>query len=141
MKAKVSLRPFAPEDAEQVVDLLQHISDYRPDSEKVPELAHIFAEQKESYACVVVSGGCVVGFGSLFVLSRVRGGCSAVIEDMAVSADMRGKGIGRLILEDLLAQARKRGCFKVSLESSEMAEQFYRAAGFNIGGHVMKYRL
>jgi GNAT superfamily N-acetyltransferase len=60
---------------------------------------------------------------------------------MAVSTEMRGQGIGRLILEDLLAQARKRGCFKVSLESSEMAEQFYRAAGFDIGGHVMKYRL
>lgn len=141
MKANVSLRPFAPEDAEQVVELLQNISAYRPDSEKVPLLANIFAGQQESYACVAVHGGCVVGFASLFVLSRVRGGCSAVIEDMAVSTKMRGHGIGRLILEDLLAQARKRGCFKVSLESSEMAEQFYRTAGFNIDGHVMKYHL
>lgn len=141
MKATVSLRPFAPKDAEQVVELLQSISDYRPNTEKVPELARIFVEQKESYACVAVDDRCVVGFGSLFLLNRVRGGCSAVIEDMAVSAEMRGHGIGRLILEDLLAQARTRGCFKVSLESSEMAEQFYRALGFNIGGHVMKYTL
>lgn len=141
MKVKVSLRPFSPEDAEQVVELLQHISDYRPDPKKVPELANIFAEQKESYACVAVHSGCVVGFGSLFVLSRVRGGSSAIIEDMSVSTEMRGHGIGRLILEDLLTQARKRGCFKVSLESSEMAKRFYRAAGFAIGGHVMKYLL
>lgn len=141
MKASTSLRPFAPEDAEQVVKLLQDVSAYQPDQNKIQELAQSFAEQKQNFACVAVNGEYVVGFGSLFVLSRVRGGRSAIIEDMVVSARVRGQGIGRSILEYLLAQARKEGCFKVSLESSDMAIQFYEAAGFTIGGHVMKYHL
>lgn len=141
MQASVILRTFVPEDADQVVELLQDVSIYRPDSAKALELARIFAEQKESYACVAAYGERLVGFGSLFVLNRIRGGCSAIIEDMVVAADVRGQGIGRLVLDDLLAQARTRACFKITLESSEMAREFYRAAGFEIGGHVMKYRL
>lgn len=141
MQASIRLRPFAAEDAEQVVELLQDVSVYRPDSAKVFELGRIFAEQKDSYACVAAHDERLVGFGSLFVLNRIRGGRSAIIEDMVIAADMRGHGIGRLVLEDLIGQAQKMACFKVTLESSEMAREFYRAAGFEIGGHVMKCRL
>lgn len=141
MKADVILRPFTPLDADRVVDLLQDVSDYRPELANVFELARVFSEQKESYACIAVQGERLVGFGSLFVLIRVRGGRSAVIEDMVVAADMRDQGIGRLMLKDLLAQARARGCFKVVLESSEMGREFYLAAGFKTGGQIMKYFL
>ena len=140
MKTNVSLHPFAPEDAEQVVKLLQDVSAYQPDSDKIKDLGQIFVEQEKTFACVAVRDGCVIGFGSLFVLGRLRGGRSAIIEDMVVSAQERGQGIGRSILEYLLAQARKEGCFKVSLESSDIAIQFYQIAGFEIGGHMMKYR-
>ena len=135
------MRPFAPEHAEQVIQLLQDVSAYQPDQDKIQELAQSFLEKKQSFACVAVNGRYVIGFGSLFLLNRVRGGRSAIIEDMVVSARVRGQGVGRSILEYLLAQARKEGCFKVSLESSDMAIQFYKAAGFTIGGHVMKYHL
>jgi GNAT superfamily N-acetyltransferase len=141
MKANISFRPFTTEDAEQVFELLQDVSAYLPDPSKVLELGNNFANQKHSYACVALHGGRVVGFGSLFVLSRIRGGRSAIIEDMAVSFEVRGQGVGRSIVEYLLVQARKEGCFKVSLESSEMAAKFYRALGFEIGGNVMKYHL
>lgn len=141
MKVSVRLRPFSADDVEEVIDLLQDVSVYRPDSAKVLEMGRVFARQKDSYACVAVRGERLVGFGSLFVLNRIRGGRSAIIEDMVVAADVRGQGIGRLVLEDLLGESRKRGCFKVTLESSEMAQKFYRAAGFETGGHVMKYRL
>jgi len=138
VKTKVSLRPFAPENAQQVVNLLQDVSAYQPDQDKIQDLARSFAEQQYSIACVAVYNGSVVGFGSLFLLNRVRGGKSAVIEDMVVHSGLRGQGIGRSILDYLLEHARKEGCFKVSLESSDTATQFYHASGFIVSGHIMK---
>ncbi len=54
---------------------------------------------------------------------------------------MRGKGIGRAILSALSDEARARGCFKISLEASASAEQFYYDAGFVKSGQVMKLML
>lgn len=139
MNSKISLRPFTSSDAEQVIDLLQDVSVYRPDPASVSTLARQFAEQENSYACVAMRGVRLIGFGSLFILSRIRGGRSAIIEDMVVAADVRGQGIGRLVLENLLSQAHKQECFKVSLESSENALGFYQAAGFECGGRILKY--
>jgi GNAT superfamily N-acetyltransferase len=138
VNSNVRLRPFAIEDAEQVFKLLQDVSTYHPDQDKIQQIAQTFAEQKQSLACVAVYNGSVIGFCSLFVLDRVRGGKSAIIEDMVVCSELRGQGIGRLILEYLLDQARKVGCFKVILESSDKAIQFYQALGFTPSGCVMK---
>jgi glucosamine-phosphate N-acetyltransferase len=128
-------------DVYTVIDLLQDVSAYRPDPAEVTKLGQSFASQGDSYACVAVHGERLVGFGSLFVMNRVRGGRSAIIEDMVVLTDMRGQGVGRLMLNDLLAQARARGCFKVTLESSEMGKGFYKLARFEEGGRVMKIHL
>lgn len=133
-----SLRAFAADDVKQVIDLLQDVSPFRPAEDSLAELARCFAAQADCYACVAVAGEEVIGFGALFILNRVRGGRSGVIEDMVVSASMRGRGVGRMILASLLEEARSRGCFKVSLESSAAAEPFYKAAGFEAAGKVMK---
>ncbi len=137
MIGSIKLRQFAPEDIVQVVDLLQSVSVYRPDSVQILELARLFVGHEDSYACVVVQGDRVLGFGSLFILRRIRGGRSAIIEDVVVDAELRGRGIGRLVVTDLVAQARTRGCFKVSLEASDTALAFYEACGFSFGGQAM----
>lgn len=136
---RTTLRIFVPKDADRVFELLQDVSAYKPDAYKASELVRHFAEHKDTYACVAFSKRSLVGFGSLFVLNRVRGGRSGVIEDVVVAAECRGQGVGRLIMEDLLKQAKKRGCFKISLECSPISEQFYSKLGFEMGGNVMKY--
>lgn len=133
------LRTFVAQDVNQVIELLQEVSVFRPDPLEVPTLASHFESQENSYACVALHGLQIVGFGSIFVLNRVRGGCSAIIEDMVVAASTRRQGVGRLVLEDLLTQARVRGCFKVGLEASELGRGFYHAMGFKESGLLMKY--
>ncbi len=49
---------------------------------------------------------------------------------MAVRADQRGRGIGRRVLEALLAVARERGDRSVELSAQTQVEAFYRAQGF-----------
>ncbi len=132
------LRPFAASDIEAVIELLQDVSAYRPPADTVADLARYFTTLENCHAWVAVLDGRLVAFGSLFVLNRVRGGRSGIIEDMVVSKAVRGQGIGRRVVEHLLEQARASGCFKVTLESSASAEPFYRSTGFVPAGQVMK---
>jgi predicted GNAT family N-acyltransferase len=49
---------------------------------------------------------------------------------MAVAAPHRGRGIGRLVLDALLDDARARGFTRASLHAQVHAQSFYQHAGF-----------
>ncbi len=141
MTSPTSIRAFAPEDVDAVIDLLQDVSAFRPSADEVPGLALAFSSLSNCYACVATRGDRLLGFGSVFLLTRLRGGRSAIIEDVVVASDMRGHNVGRQIIDALLDFAKLQGCFKVSLEAAEPAEQFYRRVGFEPAGKVMKISL
>ena len=138
MTATVSIRAFVPDDMATVIDLLQDVSPYRPAAKTVPALAEAFAAQEDCHAFVAELDGRLIAFGSVFVLNRVRGGRSGIIEDVVVAPDVRGQGVGRQIVDALVSAAWVRDCFKVSLESAESAESFYRGLGFESAGKAMK---
>lgn len=141
MTEQASVRAFVPEDMDAVIDLLQDVSSYRPSAQTAPAPGDSFAAQSDCHACVAVRDGRLVAFGSVFFLNRVRGGRSGIIEDVVVAPDMRGQGVGRLIVDALIAAAVARGCFKVSLEAAASARPFYASGGFEVGGHTMRMLL
>lgn len=49
---------------------------------------------------------------------------------MAVAANWRRRGLGRIVLDGLMAAAAKRGVARVSLHAQRGAVDFYRRAGF-----------
>jgi len=53
---------------------------------------------------------------------------------MAVLPEWRGKGVGRLILNKLIAEAQRRGQRQLTLHAQTQAIGFYRASGFVIEG-------
>jgi len=59
---------------------------------------------------------------------------SVKIGRMAVIASMRGSGVGRQMLEGLLARARERGHRQALLHAQASAVDFYRRAGFAAEG-------
>ena len=73
-----------------------------------------------------------------------RGALRAQIEAVRVDASLRGRGIGRQVLEWALARARERGCAMVQLSSDLSrldAQRFYAQLGF-VASHVgMKLKL
>lgn len=138
MDSKVETRPFSVGDAGQIFELLQDVSAFQVPLEKVTELAEIFAELETARGYVATKGRRIIGFGSVFFCDRIRGGRFAIVEDMVIAQDMRGRGIGRMLLSELLQCAREKGCFKVTLETSNAANGFYRASGFQDGGRAMK---
>ncbi len=60
----------------------------------------------------------------------------AKIGRMAVLAPMRGGQIGRLVLDALMAEARRQGYREVLLHAQLSAERFYARAGFQRRGEV-----
>jgi GNAT superfamily N-acetyltransferase len=78
---------------------------------------------------LVIDDGVAVGTGSLRV---IRPGV-AEIKRMYLDSSMRGRGLGRQLLDGLLAEARRLGCQEARLDTGWFmtdAQRLYRAAGF-----------
>ena len=77
--------------------------------------------------------GTLVGVGALKELGEAH----AEIKSMHVPAELRGRGISRIVLGALLDLARERGCARVSLETGSMdgfapARSLYASVGFAV---------
>lgn len=78
-----------------------------------PECLHVLAED---------DAGAVIGTGRLLADGHIG--------RMAVRAGWRGHGVGRALLEALLACARARGHAAIELHAQTTALGFYERAGF-----------
>ncbi|CAB4867805.1 unannotated protein [freshwater metagenome] len=79
----------------------------------------------------------LLGYGGVFTV-----GSDADIQTVAVSPQAQGKGIGRLLLHNLLDTARARGCSRVFLEvrsDNHSAVQMYLKDGFEQTGSRKDY--
>lgn len=77
--------------------------------------------------------GSLLGVGALKELDRTHG----ELKSMHTGETSRGKGVGRAMLQHLLAVARDRGYQRVSLETGPMeaftpARSLYASAGFAV---------
>ena len=71
---------------------------------------------------------CFLGFSSFSARPLVN------IHDMFVDASVRGKGVGRMLLERIEAKARELNCVRITLEVREdnhPARALYRNVGFD----------
>ncbi len=87
------------------------------------ELKHRF-----SIPLVVKSGTRVIGYTCLWHIDD-----QMEIANFTISPEFRRKGIGKIMMERVLLEARKRGCFSVMLsvrESNVAALNLYAKAGF-----------
>jgi ribosomal protein S18 acetylase RimI-like enzyme len=88
-------------------------------------------------ACFAVDtgNGRIVGCGGICYQHEMpspdnpTGTCGYLMNIFAVP-ELRGRGIGRKVVEFLIADARARGIGKIYLESSQMAKSLYRSIGF-----------
>lgn len=135
----VEINPFQLTHFNELIELLQELSDFYPIHSKIESIYKEFISQKNIFCLVAISEKKVIGFGSIFFYQRVRGGKQAIIEDLIVSKDFRGLGIGSKILRKLISEAKIQKCFKISLESNIDSEDFYFKEGFFKGGSSMKY--
>jgi len=73
---------------------------------------------------------CLVGFSTFAARPLIN------IHDLAVVSAARGRGVGRRLLEAIEAEARSRGCCKVTLEvrpDNRRAMTLYQRCGYRSG--------
>lgn len=85
--------------------------------------------------------GKIMGVASIIIIDKIinSGARMGIIEDVAVSPEARGLGLGKLLIEDLLDYGTERGCYKVVLNCSDDNVGFYEKCGMYKAEHQMRW--
>ena len=96
---------------------------------------HIYVAQKED--------GEIIGAGTLLIEQKFirKGGKVGHVEDVATRAGYEGRGVGKAIMNKLIEEARRYGCYKVILDCSDKNIPFYEKAGFHLHENCMRLDL
>ena len=89
---------------------------------------------------VAVEEGNVLGYASIHYIKKITRK-SGIIEDVVVKENQRGKGIGKLLVKNLIEKAKKNNCDKIILSSSEKNLKFYEKLGFQKNEFEMIMRI
>ncbi|MCA2411521.1 GNAT family N-acetyltransferase [Rhizobium leguminosarum bv. viciae 248] len=108
------------------------------DPEAFPDYVRAFAvieASPDQTLYVAERGGEVVGTFQTMVTTSLtgRGSSAMIIEAVQTRADMRGQGVGGLMIEFAIAEAKGRGIGRVALTSNAVrkdAHRFYERMGF-----------
>jgi N-acetylglutamate synthase-like GNAT family acetyltransferase len=143
------IRQAKEKDILRILDLYQQLSLSPGTYKKAPveECKRVFKKmgQVPGYSLLVAEeDGEVVGTTVLAILPGFAHGTSpfAVIEYVVVDENVRNKGIGKIMMEYCMAQAREAGCYKIMLTSDirrERAHQFYRSLGFEASAEGFRF--
>jgi phosphinothricin acetyltransferase len=107
-------------------------------------LTTILSKYNTTDVVICLEGDVLVGI-AMMAKYKVISGYKGMIEDVVVSSDYRGKGIGRKLMEKLLEQAEKEKLNDVLLFSGHhrtAAISLYKSLGFKLkesGLYVKKY--
>ena len=133
----------SPNDIPQLCALLGILfaqeAEFEPDEAKqAAGLQQIIENPETGQILLLRDGDMVSGMVSLlYTVSTARGGRVALLEDMVVRPELRGKGAGSMLLQSAVDHARAGGCSRITLltdQVNEAAIRFYRRHGFEASG-------
>ena len=90
---------------------------------------------------VVEENGKIIGSATLFIEQKFihNGGKVGHIEDVVVSKEYEGKGIGIKLVTSLLEKAKAMNCYKTILDCNDELIPFYERIGFRQEANQMRY--
>lgn len=148
---RLTFRPATRDDLATIVRMLADdvLGQTREANEVEPTYIDAFeaiASDPRNEQVVAELDGEIVGTFQLTFIPGLsfRGGERAQIEGVRVSSDHRGRGLGRLMVEWAISEARSRGCRMVQLTTNKQradAQSFYRDLGFEPTHEGMKLSL
>jgi glucosamine-phosphate N-acetyltransferase len=134
------IREFQQEDIEKgLLETYQEVW-------KIDEISEITLHNflaTDNYMVVAEDEGEIIGTATLHFQRKLirNGGIAAFIEDVAVREKYRGQGIGAKLVEHLVEEARKSGCYKVNLSCFPERVAFYERCGLKQESITMRYYL
>ncbi|KAE9621756.1 putative glucosamine-phosphate N-acetyltransferase transcription regulator GNAT family [Lupinus albus] len=118
------------------IELLQQLSvcDSVSNDEFECRFQELSSLGEDHVICVIEDevSGKIVATGSVFIEKKFLRNCGKVghIEDVVVDSSIRGKQLGKKIINFLTDHARSIGCYKVILDCSLDNKVFYEKCGF-----------
>ena len=137
----ITIRQAVVEDAALVHGLLKNLAMTLGKGEVMTSTAvdierFGFGEQPRFEALLAFEGEEPVGLALYFFeFSTWRGRPGVYVQDMYVAPQVRGRGLGRDLMEAVVRRSRERGGCYVKLavyDGNEQAIGFYRSLGFEI---------
>ncbi len=121
------------------LDTLKKASDL--DKEKANEILKKIKSNSSHVIFVAILDGKVVGSTTILIEPKFihNGGKVAHIEDVVVTKEYQGKGIGEKLIRSLLDYAKKNDCYKTILDSSDDVKPFYEKIGFKKHSNCMRF--
>jgi ribosomal protein S18 acetylase RimI-like enzyme len=126
-------------DIPQLCELLNLLfsqeAEFQPDCElQGAGLRQIIDSPERGQILVIRDGESIIGMVNLlFTVSTALGGRVAILEDMIVRPQYRGKGAGDMLLKAAIGLVKSSGCRRITLltdATNESAQRFYRRHGF-----------
>ena len=137
-KMSVKIEPAAEKDIPQIVALLREFAEYENLSEycEVTEAKlqiALFGEGKVADAIVAFDGETPIGYAIFYPnFSTFRGQRGMYLEDIYITKDFRGRGLGEQMLKYIAKIASSRGFERIDfqvLEWNTPAVKFYEKLG------------
>jgi ribosomal protein S18 acetylase RimI-like enzyme len=135
--AEIPVRRAGVEDAEAVARLLHRFNtEYGEPTAEVPaQTAIVRRLLAAGEMTALLAGSGPAGFAVLRLRpSLYAEGAEAYVQELYVVPDLRGRGIGRALLEATIAAAREAGAVTVDLATGETdtaARGLYESSGFS----------
>ena len=130
----ITVRRATRNDCPRLLELVKELALY----EKAPEEVTVtrehfensgFGEKPVWWAFVAEENGFIHGFALYYIRYSTWKGQAMYLEDIVVTESSRGKGIGKLLMDRLIIEARERGFKRIVwqvLEWNEPAINFYK---------------
>jgi ribosomal protein S18 acetylase RimI-like enzyme len=136
----ISVRRARAADIPQLCDLLAELfsieSDFSPDGEKQTQGLTLFINDTAGSLAVFVAekDGEIIGMCSVQTLiSTAEGGPAGFVEDVIVRREYRGRGIGSLLLSEIVRWSIEKNITRLQLLAevdNERALKFYARSGW-----------
>ena len=136
---EIRIRKAVKEDCPRILELVHELAVY----EKAPKEVTVDYEHFEKsefssrpvwWAFVAEVDGSLQGFALFYISFSTWKGQRMYLEDLLVTKEMRGKGLGKLLFEKLITEAKKRKLNGIQwqvLEWNHEAINFYKKYNSN----------
>ena len=146
----ITIHEATEEDLPAVLQLYQRAGLDGPEEklshEEASEILRAMKRYPSHRCYLAIEAGVIVGTFTLLIMDNLvhQGARSGILEGVAVDPAHQGHGIGRIMMQHAMAEARRHNCYKLSLSSNvkrEDAYKFYETLGFELYGYGLSTKL